>query len=195
MTLSLKIASIVFVSAAIAISFAAKNKTQKVLLPSNMIGSKTSLYDFKLKTIDGEEINLSKFKGKKMLLVNVASKCGYTPQYKNLQALSNKYGSKVVVIGFPANNFGGQEPGSGAEIKEFCTKNYGVTFQMMEKISVKGKDMHPLFKWLSTKAENGVNDEAPSWNFCKYLIDEKGNLIKFFSSSVDPLSAEITSLL
>lgn len=162
---------------------------------SKKSASKTSIYDFKLKTLDGQELSLSKFKGKKLLIVNVASECGYTPQYKNLQALSVKYADKLVVIGFPANNFGGQEPGSSSEIKTFCTKNYGVTFQMMEKISVKGSDMHPLYKYLSTKEENGTCSDAPGWNFCKYLIDEKGNVIKFFSSKVDPLSNEITSLL
>jgi glutathione peroxidase len=156
---------------------------------------KQSIYDFKLKPIDGEEITLAKFKGKKMLLINVASECGFTPQYKNLQALHEQYGDKVVLIGFPANNFGAQEPGGSVEIKEFCKKNYGVTFQMMEKISVKGADMHPLYKWLSTKELNGTCSDAPNWNFCKYLIDEKGNIIKFFPSKVDPLSKEITSLL
>ncbi len=154
-----------------------------------------NIYSFKLKTLSGEETTLEKFKGKKMLLVNVASKCGYTPQYKNLQALYDKYKDKLVVIGFPANNFGWQEPGNSEEIKEFCTKNYGVTFPMMEKISVKGKDMHPLYQWLSNKEQNGVTDEAPGWNFCKYLIDEKGKIIKFFPSKVDPLSEEIISLL
>jgi glutathione peroxidase len=158
-------------------------------------GSKMSIYDFNLKTLDGEDLSLSAFKGKKMLIVNVASECGYTPQYKNLQALHEKYGNKLVIIGFPANNFGGQEPGSSAEIKSFCAKNYGVTFQMMEKISVKGSDMHPLYKYLSTKDENGTCSDAPGWNFCKYLIDEKGNVVKFFNSKVDPMSSEITSLL
>ncbi len=152
-------------------------------------------YAFKVKTIDGQEMTLAKFKGKKILIVNVASECGYTPQYKNLQELSTKYADKLVVVGFPANNFGGQEPGTGPEIKAFCTKNYGVTFPMMEKISVAGADMHPLYKWLSTRSENGVTDEAPKWNFCKYLVDENGNLLKFFGSKVDPMSAEITSLL
>lgn len=158
-------------------------------------GNKTSIYDFKMRTLDGQEISLSKFKGKKMLIVNVASECGYTPQYKNLQALHEKYQDKLVVIGFPANNFGAQEPGSSAEIKSFCTKNYGVTFQMMEKISVKGSDMAPLYKWLSSKEENGSCNDAPNWNFCKYLIDENGNVVKFFNSKVDPMSNDIVSLL
>jgi glutathione peroxidase len=155
----------------------------------------TSVHEFTLRTLEGEEISLSKFKGKKMLLVNVASECGYTPQYKPLQELHEKYGSKVTVIGIPANNFGAQEPGDAKQIREFCTKNYGVTFQMMEKISVKGSDMHPLYKWLSTKSLNGVTDEAPKWNFCKYLIDENGHIIQYFNSKVDPMSEEITSKL
>src|SRR6185436_11251192 len=122
---------------------------------------KTSVHEFSVKTLEGEEISLSKFKGKKMLIVNVASECGYTPQYKNLQALADQYKDKLTVIGFPANNFGGQEPGSSGEIRQFCTKNYGVTFPMMEKISVKGSDMHPLYRWLSSKEENGTCDDAP----------------------------------
>jgi glutathione peroxidase len=164
--------------------------THKKIIPPSR-----SIYDFRMKTLEGKEISLSQFKGKKMLLVNVASECGYTPQYKNLEALHEQYGKKVTVIGFPANNFGGQEPGTAAEIKDFCTKNYGVSFLMMEKISVKGDDMHPLYKWLSSKEENGSCDNAPKWNFCKYLIDEKGNVVKYFGSKVDPLSEEITSLL
>ncbi len=186
----LKIASLAFI-AVIAISATLNKNT----LTRSVIGNKGSIYDFKLKTIDGKDISLSAFKGKKLLLVNVASNCGYTPQYKNLQALHEQFESKLVVIGFPANNFGSQEPGASAEIKAFCTKNYGVTFQMMEKISVKGTDAHPLYKWLSSKEQNGVCNDSPTWNFCKYLIDENGKLIKFFSSNVDPLSKEITSLL
>lgn len=179
----------IFISALTLFSFASfKN-------PPKSSGGTKSIYDFKLKTLSGEEISLSKFKGKKMLLVNVASECGFTPQYKNLQALHEKFGDKVVVIGFPANNFGGQEPGTSGEIKEFCTKNYGVTFQMMEKISVKGDDAHPLYKWLSNKNDNGTCSDSPTWNFCKYLIDEKGNIIKFFNSKADPMGKEITSLL
>jgi len=185
-----KLTGIFGIALAFIFSFAAT--TKKVENKSN---GKMSIYDFKMKTLDGQELSMSKFKGKKILIVNTASECGYTPQYKNLQALHEKYGSKVVVIGFPANNFGGQEPGNSSEIKSFCTKNYGVTFQMMEKVSVKGSDMTPLYKWLSTKEENGTCSEAPSWNFCKYLIDENGNVVKFFNSKVDPMSNEITSLL
>lgn len=184
--------SALFLITAIVTIFWAGTPTKKTNINSMLKGS---IYDFKLKTIDGESISLSKFKGKKMLLINVASECGYTPQYKNLQALHEQYGSKLVLIGFPANNFGKQEPGTNTEIKSFCTKNYGVTFLMMDKISVTGSDAHPLYKWLSSKEDNGVCESAPNWNFCKYLIDEKGNIIKFFPSKVDPLSKDITSLL
>jgi glutathione peroxidase len=163
--------------------------------PAKKPGPEKSIYDFTLKTLDGQELNLGTFRGKKMLIVNVASECGYTPQYRNLQALHDSHKDKLVVIGFPSNDFGGQEPGSSTEIREFCTKNYGVTFQMMEKIGVKGEDMHPLYRWLSTKELNGTCGEAPNWNFCKYLIDEEGKVIKFFNSKVDPLSSDITELL
>lgn len=194
MTTVFKITSVLVLAAVAVISIAAAKKRAPSRQPA-ALPAKGSAYDFKLRTIDGEEISLAKFKGKKLLLVNVASQCGYTPQYKNLEALSKQYGDKLVVIGFPANNFGAQEPGSNSEIKAFCTKNYGVSFPMMEKISVKGSDMHPLYKWLSTKDANGVSGDAPNWNFCKYLVDEKGNLVKFFPSKTDPLSADITSLL
>lgn len=150
-----------------------------------------SFYDFKMNSIDGKEIDFSIYKGKKVLIVNVASKCGYTKQYDDLEKLHKEYGDKVVILGFPANNFGGQEPGSNEEISNFCRLNYGVTFQMFEKISVKGEDRAPLYEWLSEKEQNGWNDQAPSWNFCKYLINEKGELVKFYSSAVKPLSDEI----
>jgi glutathione peroxidase len=154
-----------------------------------------SLYDFKMKSIEGKEIDLAKYKGKKVLIVNVASECGYTPQYKELQMLHEKYGDKVVILGFPANDFGAQEPGSNEQIKTFCEKNYGVTFQMFDKITVKGEKIHPLYKFLSTKEQNGWNDQAPKWNFNKYLINEKGELIKYFGSGVSPTSNEILDLL
>lgn len=169
-----------------------KSKPQQI--PTNMMNTK-SIYDFTMRTIDGKELSLSQYRGIKMLIVNTASECGYTPQYEELQKLHEQYGSKVVVLGFPANNFGSQEPGSNAEIATFCKTNYGVTFQMFEKISVIGKDQSPLYKWLSTKEENGWNDQAPKWNFCKYLIDEKGMLIKYFPSKVKPLSDEIVNAL
>ncbi|MCH7414482.1 glutathione peroxidase [Belliella sp. R4-6] len=154
-----------------------------------------SIYDFKLNDIDGNEVDFSQFKGKKLLLVNVASKCGYTPQYEDLQKLNEEYGEKVVILAFPANNFGGQEPGTNEDIKQFCSTNYGVTFQMFDKISVKGADKHPLYRWLSDKDLNGWNDKEPSWNFCKYFIDENGELKKFFASSVNPMDDEIINLI
>ena len=154
-----------------------------------------NLHAFKMKDINGKEIDFAQYKGKKVLIVNVASECGYTRQYKDLQLLHEKYGSKLVVLGFPANNFGGQEPGTNKEIATFCEKNYGVTFTIFEKISVKGGDQAPLFKWLSTKSENGVLEETPGWNFCKYLIDENGKPVKFFKSGTTPMSSDITELL
>ncbi len=139
--------------------------------------SKT-LYDFKVREIEGKEFDLSALKGTKVLIVNVASKCGLTPQYKELEALYKQYGGdKFVIIGFPANNFGAQEPGTNTEIKEFCTRNYGVTFPMMEKISVKGDDMHPLYKWLTEKSENGKMDALVQWNFQKFMIGTDGKLV------------------
>ncbi|MFN3841198.1 MAG: glutathione peroxidase [Cyclobacteriaceae bacterium] len=144
-----------------------------------------SIYDFKMNSIDGEPIDFARYKGKNLLIVNVASKCGYTPQYADLEKLHETYGDKVVVLGFPANNFGSQEPGSNAEIAEFCQKNYGVKFQMFEKISVKGDDQHALYKWLKEKTGS-----EPTWNFCKYLVKADGT-VKFFSSKVKPLDAQI----
>ncbi|SDJ92226.1 glutathione peroxidase [Catalinimonas alkaloidigena] len=152
---------------------------------------KKSFYDFTMTSLEGKEINFSQYKGKKVLVVNTASKCGFTPQYAELEKLNKMYGNKVVILGFPANNFGGQEPGSNEEIAEFCEKNYGVDFQMFEKSSVKGDDKNPLYQWLTDKAQNGWNDQEPTWNFCKYLIDEQGNLIKFFPSKVEPMSEEL----
>ncbi|MCU0358127.1 MAG: glutathione peroxidase [Cyclobacteriaceae bacterium] len=154
-----------------------------------MLTASTSIYDFKMNSIDGEPIDFKKYKGKTLLIVNVASKCGYTPQYADLEKLHENYGDKVVVLGFPANNFGGQEPGSNLEIAEFCQKNYGVKFQMFEKISVKGDDQHALYKWLKEKTGN-----EPTWNFCKYLVKPDGT-VKFFASKVSPLDKQITDAL
>lgn len=159
--------------------------------PNDNSQSSKHIYDFKVKSITGEEIDLSKFRGKKILIVNTASKCGYTPQYEALEQLHQKHGDKVIILGFPANNFGGQEPGSNQEIASFCKKNYGVSFLMMEKISVKGSDINPLYNWLGSKELNGWNDKLPSWNFCKYLINENGELINFFGSSTSPSSKEL----
>ncbi|MEO6882690.1 MAG: glutathione peroxidase [Bacteroidia bacterium] len=157
--------------------------------------SSTSFYDFKMKSLDGDTIDFSRYKGKKILIVNTASKCGFTPQYADLEKLHEQYGDKVVILGFPANNFAHQEPGTSSDIKSFCAKNYGVKFQMFEKISVKGDDQCALYKWLSHKELNGWNDQAPTWNFCKYLINEKGELVKFFSSTVTPMSPEIIAAI
>jgi len=150
-----------------------------------------NFHEFKLKNIDGQEVDFAQFKGKKVLLVNVASKCGYTSQYADLQELHEKYGDKITVLGFPANNFGGQEPGTEEEIKTFCSENFGVTFPMFEKLSVKGVDKHPLYRWLSDKDLNGWNDKEPAWNFSKYLIDEEGNLMDFYPSAVSPMDEKI----
>jgi len=154
-----------------------------------------SVHDFTVNTIDGKSVKLSEYKGKKLLIVNTASQCGYTPQYADLQKLSETYAGKVVVLGFPSNDFGAQEPGTNDEIKGFCKKNYGVTFQMFQKTPVTGNAASPLFKYLSHKDQNGVVNDAPKWNFCKYLIDENGKVLKFFPSSVNPMDKEITSLL
>jgi glutathione peroxidase len=183
------------------IAFACTSGVQKQKTDSNQITSleqllmEKSIYDFKMKDINGEDVDFSKFKGQKLLLVNVASKCGYTPQYADLQKLHEAHGDKVTIIGFPANNFGGQEPGTNEEIKQFCSENYGVTFKMMDKVSVKGSDKDPLYRWLSDKDLNGWNDKEPSWNFCKYLINENGELVKFFPSSVKPMDEEIIKLI
>ncbi|KPL13845.1 MAG: glutathione peroxidase [Bacteroides sp. SM23_62] len=153
-----------------------------------------TLYDFKVSTIEGEDYDLSQLRGKKVLIVNTASKCGFTPQYEGLQELYKKYGDgDFVIIGFPANNFMRQEPGSNEEIKEFCTINYGVTFPMMAKISVKGKDMHPLYHWLTQKELNGFKDSSVKWNFQKYMVDEKGKLVGILPPKTKPLSEEIVN--
>lgn len=150
-----------------------------------------SIYDFKMKAISGDEIDFKQYKGKKLLLVNTASECGYTPQYEGLQKLHELHGDKVLILGFPANNFGGQEPGSDIEIAKFCKENYSVSFQMFSKISVKGESMSPLYQWLTDKNKNGWNTDAPNWNFCKYLINEKGELVKFYASAIDPMGEEL----
>ncbi|MEL7005354.1 MAG: glutathione peroxidase [Bacteroidota bacterium] len=160
-----------------------------------MILQSASIYDFEAKAIDGSVIDFESFKGKKLLIVNTASRCGYTNQYEGLQKLHEKYGDKITVLGFPSNNFMGQEPGTNDQIAEFCKINYGVSFQMFEKIDVKGKDQHPLYEWLSSKEQNGWNDKSPSWNFCKYLIDEEGKLVKFLKSGVKPMDDDILDFI
>ena len=154
-----------------------------------------SIYEFKVEALDGRKIDFASFKGKKILVVNTASQCGYTPQYEGLEKLYEQYKEKLVIVGFPANNFGGQEPGSNTEIKEFCKKNYGVSFPMAAKVSVKGDDMAPIYKWLCNKSQNGVLDAEIKWNFGKFLLDENGVLITYFPSKVTPMSEEITGKL
>jgi glutathione peroxidase len=145
-----------------------------------------SIYDFKIKSLDGKEIDFSQYKGQKLLIVNTASKCGKTPQYEGLEKLHEQYGDKVKVLGFPANNFLWQEPGSNEEIAAFCERNYGVKFQMFEKVAVKGSDQHPLYQWLQSKTGH-----KPDWNFAKYFISADGSKVIFFKSSVQPLDKEI----
>jgi glutathione peroxidase len=159
-----------------------------------MIAQDKNFHHFKAQTISGETLDFSSLEGKKVLVVNTASKCGLTPQYKELEELYKTYrDDNFTIIGFPANNFMNQEPGTNEEIKEFCEINYGVTFQMMSKISVKGKDMDPIYQWLTSKEANGVMDSKVSWNFQKYMIDEKGNLVDFVSPKDSPMSDKIVN--
>ncbi|MFO7369000.1 MAG: glutathione peroxidase [Bacteroidales bacterium] len=157
---------------------------------------KKTLHDYTVEDITGNSYNLADLKGKKVLVVNTASKCGFTPQYADLEKLYQEYKDRnFIIIGFPANNFMGQEPGTNEEIKNFCMVNYGVSFPMMSKISVKGNDMAPVYKWLTSKDLNGVMDSKVGWNFQKYLIDEKGNLVDMLSSKEKPYSEKIISWL
>lgn len=156
-----------------------------LVLMSALITPAGTFYDFTVNSLEGTPIDFSRYKGKTVLIVNTASRCGYTGQYEDLQKLHETYGSKVVILGFPANNFGGQEPGSNSEIKSFCSKNYGVSFQMFEKISVKGEDQHPVYAWLKSKT-----GQEPTWNFCKYLVKPDGT-VKFFPSKVKPGDEQI----
>ena len=156
--------------------------------------SKT-VYDYPLKDIKGNDLNLSKFKGKKILLVNTASACGFTPQYKQLEELYENYKEKVEVIGLPCNDFGEQEPGTAQEIEQFCEVNFGVTFPLTEKVKILGDNPHPLYEFLMKKELNGYRDSEVKWNFQKYLIDENGGLIKIFGAPVDPLSEDVLNLI
>jgi glutathione peroxidase len=162
------------------------------MTPTATVAAPGTVYDFTVKTIDGKDVKLSKYKGKKILIVNTASKCGFTPQYKELEELSKKYGGKVTVLGFPSNSFN-QELASNEEVSAFCEKNYGVTFPLFQTVAVKGDDATPLYKFLSDKDKNGTVSDAPTWNFCKYLVDEKGHVVKFYPSKVKPLSDELVA--
>lgn len=180
-----------------------------IILSLTLSGS--SIYDFKVPGLEGDQIDFSAYKGKKIMIVNTASQCGNTPQYADLEKLYKKYKDKLVIVGFPANNFGSQEPGSNAEIKEFCKRNYGVSFPMAEKVSVRGEDTHPLYKWLVDQSKELAKKEVGEtskdivwkrflqdpvvWNFTKFLVDEKGNLVAVFHNKVNPLSEEITKYL
>lgn len=154
-----------------------------------------SIHSFSVKGLDGGTIHLSDYKGKKILIVNTASECGYTSQYKKLQELHEQYGNKIVVLGFPCNDFGGQEPGSEAEIRSFCTREFKVSFPMAAKVHIKGENADPIYQWLTKKELNGVMDAKVGWNFNKFLLDENGFLLEHFGSGVSPLNEDITGKL
>jgi glutathione peroxidase len=166
-----------------------------LIMATALIGNTQSIHTFKVTGIDGKQIDLAAYKGKKILVVNTASKCGYTPQYEALEKVYETYKDKLVIIGFPCNQFGGQEPGTNEEIVSFCKKNYGVTFPLADKIDVKGGQTAPIYQWLTQKSKNGVLDASISWNFNKFLLDENGKMIAYFPSSTKPDSEEILSRL
>lgn len=157
--------------------------------------TKTSIYENSIHSLSGDPIDMKSFEGKKLLIVNVASECGYTKQYADLQKLHETYKDNLVIIGVPCNQFGGQEPGNPLEIQSFCEKNFGVTFTLTEKVDVKGENQHPIYAWLTKKDKNGKIDSTVKWNFQKYLIDEKGDLIDVFYSATNPMSEDITKFL
>ncbi len=186
-----------FILALSAIAFlqsCTNQKSEKSVAKTQEMMGKT-IYDFQVESLDGGKINFADFKGKKILIVNTASECGFTPQYEGLETLSKEFKDNLVIVGFPANNFGGQEPGSNAEIATFCQKNFGVTFPMAAKVSVKGDDMAPIFKFLTEKELNGVKNSSIMWNFTKFLLDENGTLIDSFASTTKPTSESITKYL
>ena len=187
-----KILLLTLASASVGAVIAARSAAPTIMNNPVETAAPVSVYDFTVKSIDGKDVKLSQYKGKKLLIVNTASKCGFTPQYKELEELSKKYGNKVVVLGFPSNSFR-QELTSNAEVASFCQKNYGVTFPLFETVAVKGSDAIPLYQYLADKTKNGRVSDAPNWNFCKYLVDEKGQVVKFYSSRVTPLSAELVA--
>ncbi len=159
--------------------------------PAIVQETRSSIYDLKMKSIDGSVIDFSIYRGKNLLIVNTASECGYTPQYADLQKLHETRQGDITILGFPSNDFGGQEPGTNEEIVLFCRNNYQVTFQMFEKSAVKGEGKNQLYNWLTSKDENGWNDVEPNWNFCKYLVNKNGELVNFYGSAIKPLSEEI----
>ncbi|MVM31065.1 redoxin domain-containing protein [Spirosoma sp. HMF4905] len=179
-----------FMSFSVLVKGIFSDKRAALSAPANAPAPTKSLYDFTVNSLEGKPVALKAYKGKKVVILNVASKCGFTPQYADWEKFYKEHGDKVVVLGFPANNFKSQEPGTSEEIAEFCKKNYGVTFPMFEKVSVLGDDQAPLYKWLTTKSMNGWNEQVPTWNFCKYVINEKGELTNFFGSKVKPEDEE-----
>lgn len=166
-----------------------------LLMMTTLVLNAQSIHTFKVTGIDGKQINLAAYKGKKILIVNTASKCGYTPQYESLQKVYDQYKDKLVILGFPCNQFGGQEPGTNEEIAAFCKANYGVNFPLADKIDVKGTNIAPIYQWLTQKAKNGVLDANIGWNFNKFLIDENGKMLAYFPSNVKPESDAITAYL
>jgi glutathione peroxidase len=166
-----------------------------LLLAAVLTTNAQSIHSFTVKSIDGKNLNLASFKGKKILIVNTASKCGYTPQYEGLEKVYEQYKDKLVILGFPCNQFGGQEPGTNEEIVDFCKKNYGVSFPLADKIDVKGSNIAPIYQWLTSKSKNGILDASISWNFNKFLIDENGKMMAYFPSNVKPDSESILSYL
>jgi glutathione peroxidase len=169
--------------------FINRNKTHQIMQET------ASIYNISINSLTGEPIDLNAFKGKKILIVNTASECGFTGQYEGLQELYDTYKDKLVVIGVPCNQFGGQEPGTANDIQTFCKQNYGVTFVMTEKVDVKGENQHPLYAWLTQKELNGVSSSTVKWNFQKYLIDENGHFVDFYYSITKPMSSKITDQL
>jgi glutathione peroxidase len=166
-----------------------------LLMATVLTTNAQSIHNFTVKSIDGKNLNLASFKGKKILIVNTASKCGYTPQYEGLEKVYEQYKDKLVIIGFPCNQFGGQEAGTNEEIADFCKKNYGVSFPLADKIDVKGSNAAPIYQWLTQKSKNGILDASISWNFNKFLIDENGKMMAYFPSNVKPDSESILSYL
>ena len=182
-----------FMSVKSVFNFLLSDKSEVAVRPANAVAPTKVLYDFTVNSIEGKTVPLKQYRGKKVVILNTASKCGFTPQFEKWEAFYKEYGDKVVVLGFPSNNFKSQDPGTNSEIAEFCKKNYGVSFPMFEKTEVLGENQAPLYKWLSDKSLNGWNDKVPTWNFCKYVINEKGELTHFFASKVLPTDPEFKS--
>jgi glutathione peroxidase len=190
------IISILFIAAVAAtLAFTGYRRVSPTRQAELVSATPTSFYELTYTSIDGKMVKMSDYKGKYILFVNVASKCGNTPQYDALQNLYEKHGDKLVIIGFPCNQFGFQESKGEAEIAEFCTKNYGVTFQLSSKVDVKGKDQHPVYTWLTSKTVNGVSDDNIEWNFHKVLVSPSGEWLKSFAASMDPGNGEIEKML